>query len=272
MHENRVIRRTWVNQPWSPRPLERLQVTSLRGAVGAAAAIVLISRVRDVPWRNSKGCWREGADGECRLLNLGYFEMTRCLGCDQCLGCDTQSQWHFLTPTVLPAILEVRHLPRLVLDKVWNFQGLGMQVFWTETWRVCRLDTLVRLLSLHFAYLISPRFFQSCTNQQHLDVFARIPNHSLYWMFHLSASTFIKSTGLSNSESSNPGFFDCHLWSLGCNRFGCKKFDRDGGLAKQLVAMDLRIFDRSFLNQVYKYVRIVRILRTCLHDSRRRHL
>lgn len=43
------------------------------------------------------------------------------------------------------------------------------------------LITLVRLLSLHFAYLIS-RFFQSCTNQQHLDVFARIPNHSLYWI------------------------------------------------------------------------------------------
>ncbi len=40
-------------------PLQRLQVTSLRGAVGAAAAIVLISRVRDVPCgQNSQG-WRE---------------------------------------------------------------------------------------------------------------------------------------------------------------------------------------------------------------------
>lgn len=58
-------------------------------------------------------------------------------------------------------------------------------------------------------------------------------------LLHLSASTFIKSTGLSNSESSNPGFFDCHLWSLGCNRFGCKKFDKDGGFNG---STDLRLF------------------------------
>lgn len=93
-----MIRRTRVlqhnNQPWSRRPLERLQVTSLRGAVGAAAAIVLISRVRDVPWRNSKGCWREGANME-NVGYLGYFEMTRCLGCDQCFRV-----WHSISMTV----------------------------------------------------------------------------------------------------------------------------------------------------------------------------
>ena len=152
-------------------------------------------------------------------------------------------------------------------DLVCRYFGQKLEEFGDEI----LLITLVRLLSLHFAYLIS-RFSKAAqTNNILMFLLASLIIHYTE-LLHLSASTFIKSTGLSNSESSNPGFFDCHLWSLGCNRFGCKKFDRDGGLAKQLVAMDLLIFDCSFLNQVYKYVRIVQILRTCLHDNRRRHL
>lgn len=147
-----------------------------------------------------------------------------------------------------------------ILDR--NLKSLEMKYSWLLLSDSC-------LFILPISFLDSSKAAQ--TNNILMFLLASLIIHYTE-LLHLSASTFIKSTGLSNSESSNPGFFDCHLWSLGCNRFGCKKFDRDGGLAKQLVAMDLLIFDCSFLNQVYKYVRIVRILRTCLHDSRRRHL
>ena len=195
---------------------------------------------------------------------FGYFEMTRCLGCDQCLGYDTQSQWQFPTPTVLPAILWGSSLappcvgqgvefPRTwdagILDR--NLKSLEMKYSWLLLSDSC-------LFILPISFLDSSKAAQ--TNNILMFLLASLIIHYTE-LLHLSASTFIKSTGLSNSESSNPGFFDCHLWSLGCNRFGCKKFNRDGGLAKQLVAMDLLIFDCSFLNQVYKYVRIVRILR-----------
>lgn len=94
--------------------------------------------------------------------------MTRYLRCDQCLGCDTQSISMTFSNTngstcypwgsslAPPCVGQGVEFPRTwdvgILDR--NLKSLETRYSWL-------------LLSLHFAYPIS-RFFQSCTNQQHL--------------------------------------------------------------------------------------------------------